>query len=69
MIELSRLELSRLPPKERAKRYRELAREDRLKAAQCVGDIQTALIKSAGEWAQLTLEAESEVEGKSGTKL
>jgi len=55
-------DLSALPPRERAKRYRELAREAREKAARCTGEMQASLIKRAGEWAQLAREADAEAE-------
>jgi hypothetical protein len=53
-------ELSELSPRERAKRYRELAREARRKATQCLGNIQTAFLKCAGKLEQLALEADEE---------
>jgi hypothetical protein len=52
--------ISELPPLERAKRYRELAHEARLRAALCSGTIQASFIKMAGQWEQLALEADSE---------
>jgi hypothetical protein len=53
-------EISELPPRERAKRYRELAREARVQASSSKGEAQVAFIKFAGQWEQLALEAESE---------
>ena len=55
-------EISELPPRERAKRYRQMAREARLKAAACMGEIQATFIKSAGKWEQLALEADADAE-------
>ena len=55
-------DLSALPPRERAKRYRLLAREAREKAARCGGDMQIALVKQAGDWSQLAREADAEAE-------
>jgi hypothetical protein len=51
---------SRLPLGERAKIYRAHAREARIKAAQCKGEVQAAFIKLAGQWEQLAVEAEEE---------
>lgn len=53
-------ELSELPPRERAKRYRKLAREARIHAANAKGDEQAAFMVYAGKWEQLALEAEAE---------
>jgi hypothetical protein len=53
-------EISELPPRERAKRYRELAREAVHQAANSKGEAQAAFIKFAGQWAQLALEAEND---------
>jgi hypothetical protein len=55
-------DLSALPAGERAERYRELARDAREKAALCTGEMQVSFIKRAGEWAQLALEADAEIE-------
>ena len=52
--------LSALPPRERAQRYRDLARQAREQAPLIKGDIQLFLIKQAGDWAQLAIEAEQE---------
>jgi len=57
-------ELSELPPRERAKRYRELAREARVHAANSKADKREAFVKLAGKWEQLALEAEAEAEAK-----
>ncbi len=60
-------EISELPPQERAKRYRELAREARVQAANSKGEAQAALIKFAGQWgAKLALEAENDAEDEPG---
>lgn len=53
-------DISRLPPRERATRYRELAREARLQAANSKADTKAAFVKFAGTWEQLALEAEAE---------
>jgi hypothetical protein len=55
-------EISKLPLRERAKRYRAHARETRIKAAQCTGEIRAAFLKIAGYWEQLALEAEASCE-------
>ena len=52
----------RLPPRERAKRFRELAREVRVRAANSKGEAQAAFVKLAGQWEQFALEAEAEAE-------
>ncbi len=57
-------ESSGLPPRERAKRYRQLAREARVHAANSKAEEQVAFIRYAGKWEQLALEAEAEVEAK-----
>ena len=54
--------LSKLPPRERAKRYRELAKEARIQAAHCKGEKQTEFIKIAGQWEQFAREADAEAE-------
>ena len=53
-------ELSDLPHRERAKRYREFARSARLEAASAKGEVRDAFIKVAGQWEQLALEAEAD---------
>ena len=55
-------EISKLPPRERVKRYRDLAHEARVQAANSKGEVQAAFIKFAGQWEQLAREAESEAE-------
>jgi hypothetical protein len=50
---------SRLSPAERAKHYRILAGDARLKAAKCNGQMQAALIQIAGHWEWLAREAEA----------
>ena len=56
----------RLPPGERAKRYRELAREARVRAANSKGqEAQASFLILAGQWQQLALEAEVEAEDES----
>ena len=55
-------ESTRLSPLERAKKYRAQAREARLKATQCTGEIQASFIKLAGQWEQLAREADEEAE-------
>ena len=57
---LSVTELSDLPHRERAKRYRELARAARLDAASAKGEVRDGFIKVAGQWEQLALEAEAD---------
>ena len=57
-------ELSDLPPRERAKRYRKLAREARIHAANAKAEEQAAFIRYAGKWEQLALEAEAEAKAK-----
>jgi hypothetical protein len=57
-------ELSGLPPRERAKRYRQLAREARVHAANSKADERAAFVKFAGKWEQLALEAEAEIEAE-----
>lgn len=59
-------ELSELPPRERAKRYRELAREARLHAANSKADKRDAFVKLAGKWEQFALEAEAEAKAGAG---
>jgi hypothetical protein len=54
-------DLSGLPPRERAKRYRALAREAREKAALCTGELQSSFIRAAGNWEQQALEADAEI--------
>ena len=53
-------ELSDLPHRERAKRYRELGRSARLDAAASKGEVREAFIKVAGQWEQLAREAEAD---------
>jgi hypothetical protein len=53
-------EISELPPRERAKRYRELGREAAHQAANSKGEAQAAFVKFAGQWEQLALEAEND---------
>jgi hypothetical protein len=54
---------SKLPLPERAKRYRELGREARMKAASSKGEeAQASFIKLAGQWEQLAREAESDAD-------
>jgi hypothetical protein len=53
-------EISGLPRQERAKRYRELAREARVQAANSKAHTQAAFMKFAGQWEQLALEAEAD---------
>ena len=52
--------ISDLPAPERAKRYRQLEREARVKASACMGEIQQSFIKLASDCNQLALEAEDE---------
>jgi hypothetical protein len=56
----------RLPPRERAKRYLELAREARVRAANSKGGAHAAFVKLAGQWNQFALEAEAEAKDESG---
>jgi hypothetical protein len=60
-------ELSGLPPRERAKRYRELAREARLHAVNSKADKRDAFVKLAGKWEQLALEAEVDARAGEGS--
>lgn len=63
-------ETSELPLRERAKRFRARAREARLKAAQCSGEMRDAFIKLAGNWELLATEAEDDAkdqESKTGS--
>jgi hypothetical protein len=57
-------EISGLPLRERAKRYRQLAREARVHAANAKADERAAFVKLAGKWEQLALEAEAEAPAK-----
>ena len=57
-------ELFELPPRERAKRYRKLAREARVQAANAKGEEQAAFIRYAGKWEQLALEADAETKAE-----
>jgi hypothetical protein len=50
----------RLPPRERAERFRELAREARVRAANSKGEAQATFVKLAGQWEQFALEADAE---------
>ena len=65
---ISLSEISKLPPRERAKRYRAQAMEARFKATTCTGDLQLSYIRLAGQWEQLALEAEAEAGDMSGSK-
>ena len=53
MTELSITALSDIPPRQRAKRYRELARDARHKAPLCMGNMKAAFMKFAGKLEQL----------------
>ena len=57
---ISLSEISKLPPWERAKRYRAQAMEARFKATTCTGDLQLSYIRLVGQWEQFALEAEAE---------
>jgi hypothetical protein len=57
-------QLSELPPRERARRYRELAREARQHAANAKAEEQAAFVRYAGKWEQLAPEAEAEAKAK-----
>jgi len=57
-------DISKLPPRERAKRYRELAKEARVHAAHAKGDEQAAFIKFAGKWELLAREVDDEAEAE-----
>ena len=59
-------DLSALPPRERARRYRELAREAREKAATCTAELQRSFIRVAGKWEQHALEADAEAKDEPG---
>src|SRR2546430_5260777 len=56
-------ELSDLPHRERAKRYRELGRVARLNAANAKGDVRDGLIKVAGQGGQPPPPAQGGAEG------
>ena len=58
-------DISGLPPRERAIRYRTLAREAREKAAQCAGELKMSFIRVAGKWEQHALEADAEAKDES----
>jgi len=60
-------ELSELPLRERVKRYRKLAREARIHAANAKGDEQAAFMMYAQNWEQLALEAEAEAKADNGS--
>ena len=57
-------DLSGLPPRERAKRYRQLAKEARVHAANSKADERAAFVKFAGKWEQLALEADADAEAE-----
>jgi hypothetical protein len=59
-------ELSHLPPRERAKRYREFARSARMSATTTGGELRDSYIKLAGQWSQLALEADADAEDEPG---
>jgi hypothetical protein len=54
------IDLSNLPPRERARRYCELAREARLQASVSRERTQVALVKLAVHWEQMEREADAE---------
>jgi hypothetical protein len=56
-----------MPPRERAKRYRQLAREARIHAANSKADEQAAFMVYAGKWEQLALEAEADAKTDEGS--
>jgi hypothetical protein len=60
-------DLSALPPRERARRYRALAREAREKAALCTGELQSSFIRVAEKWEQQALEADAEAKDEPRT--
>jgi hypothetical protein len=60
-------EISQMPLRERAKRYRQLSREARIHAANAKGDEQAAFMMYAGKWEQLALEAEAEAKADEGS--
>jgi len=57
----------RLPPRVRAKRYRERAREARVRSANAKGEAHGVFLSLAGQWDQLALEAEAEAEAEGGS--
>ena len=57
-------DLSHLPHRERAKRYRYFAHAARLSAASAKGELREAYIKIAGQWEQLALEADEEAKAE-----
>jgi hypothetical protein len=52
--------MSKLPPRERVKAYRALARTARAKAAQSKGALQASFIKMADAWEMLAREVEDD---------
>jgi hypothetical protein len=53
-------ESSRLPPGERAKRYREFARSARLSGTTAKGELRDSYVKLAGQWEDLAHDADEE---------
>ena len=50
----------RLLARKRAKRFRELAREARVRATNSKGEAQATFVKLAGQWEQFALQADAE---------
>ena len=59
---MSLSEMSKLPFRERAKRYRAQALDARLKATKNQGELQSSYITLAGQWEQLVKEAENQAD-------
>jgi len=57
---MSMPEFSHLPPKERAKRYRELAQDARREAASSKGAANKSYLIIAEQWEKLAADAEAE---------
>ena len=55
---MSLSEMSKLPFRERAKRYRAQALDARLKATKSQGELQSSYITLAGQWEQLAKAAD-----------
>jgi hypothetical protein len=59
---MSTPEFSHLPPKERAKRYRELAQDARREAANSKGAAHQSYLIIAEQWEKLARDAEAEAQ-------
>ena len=54
--------MSKLPFRERAKRYRAQAWDARLKAVKCTGELQLGYVALAGQWETLAKEADNQAD-------